>query len=62
MPHAKIVFYGRQTLEPTPASHDFQRIITADRLHLGTESENGPGRPSKREIIYYDTRRQVCFY
>lgn len=33
-PQIKLVLYARLTLMPTPAVYDFQRIISADRLHI----------------------------
>uniref|UniRef100_A0A914CCG1 EGF-like domain-containing protein n=1 Tax=Acrobeloides nanus TaxID=290746 RepID=A0A914CCG1_9BILA len=42
-PGARIVLYGRQTLEPTPAMNDFRHVIHADRLHL-----SGPMKRIKR--------------
>lgn len=38
-PQAKLVIYGRQTLPPTAAEHDFVEIILGSKLHAKPSTE-----------------------
>lgn len=48
-PKVKLVLYARLTLSPTPAVYDFQRIISADRLHV---SGKRPPRHLDNTVIF----------
>ena len=38
-PQTKLVIYGRQTLAPTAAEHDFMEIILGSKLHAKPAAE-----------------------
>uniref|UniRef100_A0A914GXE9 EGF-like domain-containing protein n=1 Tax=Globodera rostochiensis TaxID=31243 RepID=A0A914GXE9_GLORO len=50
-PKARIVLLARQSLRPTPGEHDWQKIVSGDKLHPLTRDRNGRDTALLRQAL-----------